>query len=155
MGIPQGSPISSLPYLIYTTPLIQSVNRSCNVKAVGFMDDWTLYQKGNQFEKNTREIEKAYNHLITEGDKLHFIYFTNKRIQEQLSRFNQYHQSENSVKLGVWLDQRLNFKIHIGKKLEASRRLQYVLSELIYQNRLQSKSSMAQKLVKLKGMQMN
>ncbi|GME84868.1 unnamed protein product [Ambrosiozyma monospora] len=60
MGIPQGNPIYCLLFLIYTTPLIQSLNRSCNVKAVGFMDDWTFYQEGNQFERNTNEIEEAY-----------------------------------------------------------------------------------------------
>ncbi|GMG40640.1 unnamed protein product [Ambrosiozyma monospora] len=57
MGIPQGSPASGLLFIIYTTLLIRSLNANCNVKSVGYMDDWTLYYTGNDFEKNTSEIE--------------------------------------------------------------------------------------------------
>ena len=81
LGIPQGLPISPLPFLISKSSLYRKI-REAGAHVVGFIDDITIYKGGEDIDKNTATLGRAL-HICHEwaqechtefdyGDKLGF-----------------------------------------------------------------------------------
>ncbi|GMG51339.1 unnamed protein product [Ambrosiozyma monospora] len=80
MGIPQASPISSILYLIYSSPIFTESKINEKVTLSGFVDDLNLYITGDDFEANKKAPEDAYGAIIEKGAYLnigHLILETN------------------------------------------------------------------------------
>jgi retron-type reverse transcriptase len=56
-GIPQGSPISPLLFLIYRSSLYNKI-REAGAHVVGFIDDITIYKGGRDIDKNTATLSR-------------------------------------------------------------------------------------------------
>lgn len=125
-GIPQGSPISPLLFMIYTRSLYAAL-RTARVKCIGFVDDITIYVTGNNFSENAARLgdalrislEWAAGHFtaIDLGDKLGYMHFQRARgpVPEdslKLPNGEIRHPSPVVKLLGIYLDTRLNFKAH-------------------------------------------
>jgi hypothetical protein len=128
-GIPQGSPIPPLLFLIYTAPLYDIVEAE-GLQVTGFVDDITIYTRGSM-EENTGRLSRALGKVcewaksmhteIDLGDKLGFIHFNKKRnfpdidvISLVLPGREEKKAPDKEVKLlGIVLDRKLDFKAHI------------------------------------------
>lgn len=122
-GVPQGSILGPILYLLYTA----DIPLPFNSKIATFADDTCILSTGNDVIESTRKLQASVNKIVAwtetwriklnEGKSVH-VDFTNKSIQYipiEISSFIVPH--ENSAKyLGMTLDARLNWKEHIKKK---------------------------------------
>ena len=86
-GVPQGSPVSPLLFLLYTTPLYELIKEQ-GASVSGFVDDITVYVAGERTENSSKlssilksccEWVKSKSTEIDLGPKLEFIHFTKKK----------------------------------------------------------------------------
>ena len=86
-GVPQGSPVSPLLSLLYTTPLYELIKEQ-GASASGFVDNITVYVAGEMTENSSKlssilgsccEWARSRSTEIDLGPKLGFIHFTKKK----------------------------------------------------------------------------
>ena len=135
LGVPQGSVLGPLFFLIFINDLAYAMNTSC----IMFADDTTLYDSGEDLKSLIINLKKKLeplvdwckiNKLDLNWSKTFFMLVTNKRIK----------LPGNTVKvvdtfklLGVNIDSKLNFSEHcsivknlINRKLYSIKRLFYL-----------------------------
>ncbi|BAE65488.1 unnamed protein product [Aspergillus oryzae RIB40] len=86
-GIPQGSPLSPILYLIYNTPLIQDLHvrrpQGGSTTAFGWIDDACTLAVSDTFAENVETLNAALRHASKFApDKFELIHFTNPRETE-------------------------------------------------------------------------
>lgn len=125
-GIPQGSPISPILFMLYISPLFK-LNRFR--KTFGYADDVAILEVSPTLEENTRKLEEAINEALawssTEGltfdsgksDLLHFSRKRRDRDKNPQVTTNELsiavNQRDPSLKwLGIHFDKKLTFKQH-------------------------------------------
>lgn len=126
-GLPQGSPLSVILYIIYNSPLLTSSppDPKASALSLGFIDDVIHVVASNTFEENLIELntyaksslEWGLSHgAIFDRKKAQLIHFTNKRNQALPS----FHfgdvtlQPKQEIKwLGIWFDSKLLFNSHL------------------------------------------
>lgn len=129
-GLPQGSPLSPILFLILNANLVD-VSITRRKGAIAFVDDYTRWTVGSSAEVITTVLQRkvipralewaAQSSAAFEAEKTSFIHFTRNQRQRQLPAVSPHVNGATvapapEVKiLGVILDQGLRFKSHIGK----------------------------------------
>jgi ribonuclease HI len=138
-GIPQGSPVSPIFFLIYIRDLfpgLQSFNLS-------YIDDLSLSTSSTSIKKNVKLLERQIALLFQRGKELaimfdiaktELIHFTAKAERKertlQLPDSTTVAPKDNIKWLGIYLDNRLSFKGHIATRTNQARQAFYRLNRL-------------------------
>jgi ribonuclease HI len=140
IGIPQGSPISPILFLIYIKSLFKNNENIENIRIPSYIDDIGLVAKSKTTKGNCQKLEIAMKELLNRQNEntiqfdmmktelIHF--FPNSDENERIIEFELELGSEskniqikpkNEVRyLGIFLDSKLNFKYHVNKKINAA-----------------------------------
>lgn len=128
-GLPQGSPLSVILYIIYNSPLLR-ISPDPHPKAkslsVGFVDDVIHLVASKSLEENmtrlnvpaSQSLKWANTHgAIFDRKKAQLIHFSNRRRQSNLPSFtfgDTILLPKQEIKwLGVWFDSKLLFNSHL------------------------------------------
>ncbi len=126
MGIPQGSPLSSILYLFYNADLVETCRRSLyNVSVIAFVDDTNIVVYGDSGKGNCQRLRAIYRHCgrwtETHGSefnvsKYQMIHLSRNRKGEK----DTLRLGETEVKpsarlklLGVYLDRKMTGNTHL------------------------------------------
>ena len=140
-GIPQGSPVSPILFLIYISQVFGAVTEACPlVTSLSFVDDLGFTASGTSVKDIAQSLEKVAKTALEWGmantvtyntAKTEVILFSksrrqrlNKQLQEtkikvgkEKIRFNK----EATRWLDVWLDSQLKFTSHINERVRRAR----------------------------------
>jgi ribonuclease HI len=140
-GVPQGSPVSPILFLIYLSGIFDAIERAVpGVQLLSFADDMGFLAPGYSVQEACQKLQEAAQVAIEWGEsnlvqfeakKTEAVLFTRKRGQElrnQIQRarimvgghsvsFN----SEATRWLGIWLDAGLTLKVHYQTRLRKAR----------------------------------
>lgn len=128
-GLPQGSPLSVILYIIYNSPLLQTSHPDPKKKelSLGFIDDIIHLVASKSLEENMIKLKTPASISLTwarthgaifDKKKAQLIHFSNKRQQHNLPNFifgDAVLQPRQEIKwLGIWLDSKLLFNSHLN-----------------------------------------
>lgn len=127
-GLPQGSPISVILYLIYNTDLLidKPISLTSQRISLGFVDDITHLVANIDIEQNVTDLETEGRRSLRWGSthgaifdkrKAQLIHFTHrKHINPSIQLGDQTITASTELRwLGLWLDPKLTFKAHISR----------------------------------------
>jgi Reverse transcriptase (RNA-dependent DNA polymerase) len=137
LGIPQGSPVSSILFLIYIRNLFDV--RFLRTSIIpSYVDDIAITATSNSAQRNCAVLKLIAEKLIRNGNwqaigfdmkKTELIHFHTKRTEllESLTLQNGTEMVEIAAKdtvkwLGIWFDRKLNFKEHVEKRIASAYR---------------------------------
>jgi len=147
--IPQGSPISSILFLIYIRYLFVKINKNhlylnLSLKLSSYIDDVTITVEGKTAEKNSQTLMKitkttfqwADENAVTFDDsKSELIHFQKGNSAATatvtLSNNTIIQPSETVRWLDVWFDRKLSFRTHVQKKIASATRTLHLLHRLM------------------------
>lgn len=127
-GLPQGSPLSVILYILYNSSLLINIDVNTNSDRIslGFIDDITHLVANKDVDVNVLELEEEGDRALAWGKthgaifdqkKAQIMHFTHRRHSNPKVYFgNQILESKNELRwLGLWLDPKLTFGAHIGR----------------------------------------
>ena len=130
-GLPQGSPVSPILFLLYTQPIYKlgQQRHHQQYKRFGYADDVATLHIGNTVEETTRKASEDISLLIGWGQE-NAVQFDHKKTEVMhFSRQNNTNSTSLPIQhgeaikkpktalcwLGIWFDQKLSFKTHIDE----------------------------------------
>ena len=152
-GIPQGSPVSPILFLIYIRNLFQSHS----VKILSYVDDISLTVSSASLRKNVQILEREVAFLYHQGaknavefdmDKTELIHFTKSKeaciTQLKLPNGNIVKPKTLIRWLGIWFDSQLSFKEHVSIRAQQARNAFFRMARLANINKGLSPHSIRQ-----------
>jgi len=132
-GLPQGSPVSPILFMLFIQPLFLLGNKERRRARLGYADDVALLTASDSLEGNGRVLSRDVGDIMQwarqEGltfdtKKTELIHFSRKKSDENPALLLQLAEGEHVVEptaiggsmrwLGVWFDRKLSFKAHVG-----------------------------------------
>ncbi|KID83792.1 reverse transcriptase [Metarhizium guizhouense ARSEF 977] len=123
-GLPQGSPVSPILFLLYTEPIYRLGNPEGRF---GYADDTAILCTGQSLEETSRTASEYLQELVNWGaangisfdpEKTEVMHFSLRRRETELPvrHGDVEKQPEAAMRwLGLWLDRKLTFKTHVEK----------------------------------------
>ncbi len=126
-GVPQGSPLSPILFLLYTADLPGEIERgSRGVTALSFADDTNLLSYGTSTTQTCRQLETAHTRCLAWArrfgmrfapQKYSLVHFSRTNSQQELKRTAScgdviVQPTKNARVLGVIVDQKLTWAAH-------------------------------------------
>jgi ribonuclease HI len=139
-GLPQGSPISPILYLLATTPIYSLPGAT---ERYGYADDTAMLFVGDTLEETTAKANTAIASMEAWGqqeafsfdpDKTEVMHFSRKQNRDSppVSHQDKVVRAQKAMRwLGIWLDRKLTFNTHIEKWLLKATK---VISQLRFVN---------------------
>jgi ribonuclease HI len=138
-GIPQGSPVSPLLFLIYIRDLFPKLS----LRIFSYIDDLALIASSTSLKKNIRLLQQQANKIYRLGDqkciafdldKTELIHFTSIKGSREASLVlpnKEILLPKESIKwLGIWFNQNLSFKQHVSIRTSQAKGVYYRLLRL-------------------------
>lgn len=138
-GIPQGSPISPILFLIY----IRNLFKDTDVTVLSYIDDIALVTSSRSVEGNISKLQTSATHLFAQGS-VNAIQFDPSK--SELCHFGSARQPKTSPLLlpdgtqvtpspvvrwlGIWFDSRLTFNHHVQIKVQQATQAFYRMHRL-------------------------
>src|ERR1700709_2020366 len=137
-GIPQGSPISPILFLIY----IRDLFKANSIKFLSYMDDISLIASSKSFKQNIKILERETKVLFNLGtkyaikfdiDKTELIHFNSgkKQLHLELPNGNIVLPIKLVKWLGIHFDYNLKFKEYIAIRTSLAKQALYCINRLV------------------------
>ena len=123
-GLPQGSPLSPILFILYVSDIPQPLDAQVNLSQ--YADDIAIWAQAPGIRSVNLRLQKHLNQILTWCDrwriklnpgKTHLINFSQRKIikDTSISMYGQPLKVTNTAKfLGVHVDNHLNMKLHMG-----------------------------------------
>ena len=142
-GLPQGSPLSPILFLLFAADLLFKFEQG-PVRGSGFVDDTNLLAFSSSAALNCRNLERAHEQCLEwarrhgvqfSPEKYKLVHFTRRRTGTDLTaavRIQGFNGApcEGLRVLGVWVDNRLTYRPHIRRTVEKANLLFSNLSRI-------------------------
>jgi hypothetical protein len=141
-GVPQGSPLSPILFLLYTASLYTQLKDHMGIVTIGFADDLNLLAIGKNTLETRNHLEGAWQTCLewarTRGmefapEKSELLHFTRAHIAPTtVVRLGEQeiHPIQEARFLGIWLDRKLKWKGHLAAVKRKFATQQFALSRL-------------------------
>ncbi|PWI64383.1 hypothetical protein PCL_10521 [Purpureocillium lilacinum] len=125
-GLPQGSPVSPILFLLYTEPICRLGNPNNPKGRFGYADDTGILCVGNSLETTADMASRYVSELVTWGaangisfdpaktEVMHFCR-TKPKVSPPIFHEGERRPEKAMRWLGIWLDSTLTFKSHVEK----------------------------------------
>ncbi|TVY74677.1 putative RNA-directed DNA polymerase from transposon BS [Fusarium oxysporum f. sp. cubense] len=138
-GLPQGSPVSPILFLLYTEPIYRLGNPQGRF---GYADDTAILSIGDTVDETTAMASGAIDEMVRWGamngvsfdtKKTEVMHFSRSKLRAAPAvRHGDIEKHPESALrwLGIWLDSRLSFRIHVEKWAAKAQAVAYHLRGL-------------------------